>query len=307
MAKFMLISSLLFFLNAEAYTPTPESLFRNSRNQDLNSKLVIIETKIEKIEEEGKTFNVKYFFYIDENDQERMIQINEGESQLIYKPYTSLVGLKINNEDIDKASFYGVLKYLFTNKGDLIIDLAKKNGSTIKKNKEVQNREYINLIYSYKTFLAEQKNKEVTKNPLVGDSKEDKERIKEILAQGFYGKQENFSLERNDDNFFWQFKDNVLKSSFGHKNHELQKLEVNTSYGSVMYEFKLYNNASNLNYFFPSYIYFKDAGSRLYKIAFEKVMVLSETNQGFSKRLERLKEEKVIDSSIKLDKPFFLF
>lgn len=297
MLKFILLN--IISLNLFAYTPTVESLFRNSENRDIEKNTVIISFKVKALDEitnkteklegdsknENKEVYAKYYFNLENQKRTRLITsyYNTGSMRA-----SQAQGIRfIQNaeeyyrtgaeQSLSSVTLHSLIQSLVINKTDSVIELFKSCSPNIKKNKEVLNKEKIYLYERYKNYLITIKDepslKESLQNPLESENPEEQEKIKEIQSSSFYQTSENVKLVREGDQFLVEFKEPGLRARFSNGKHRLRDLALICDNQELLLEFSdylLFNGVHEL----PKYIYFK-VNERSYLLQFLNVRHLS--------------------------------
>lgn len=312
MKKIILLISFMMTQAALSYTPTPESLFRNAENPDLLGSTVIANLKVSLLKGEKESINgidiaslsqadrekyYKLFIYTDEEGNTRLMQLNYARGfeksqlqNLIYKPYFTYKNLGLNKEQVEKGVFYSLMASLFSNSGAMMIDTVKAHGGALKKNRESYNQSQLQLISRYKWYVTQSKTNPDIKNPMVAESSEEKERLNELLNSSFYDKSPYVKRVRVNDDFFWEVESEKLYARFLQTNRHLEKLLFKSNFGEIELNLKSYA-LFNANYIFPQFIYFKDLAGLQYKIDLQKVVILQDNADNFTKRYKSYQDE----------------
>lgn len=295
------------------YTPTAESLFRGGENPDILGSTVIVNVKASLLKnDESQSINgididslsqadrekyYKFLIYTDEEGNSRLLQLNylngfakSDLQNIIYKPYYNYKNLGLNDEQVEKGVFYSLLLSLFANSGSMMIDMTRAHGGDLKKNRELFNQTQLQLISRYKWYMAQVKANPDLKNPLLAESSEEKEKLKEILSSPFYEKSSYVKRVRRDDAFFWEIDGDKLYARFLQTNRHLEKLIFKSKFGEIEINLKSYA-LFNAHFVFPQFLYYKDLTGLQYKIDIQKVVIIPDNADNFSKRYKSYQTE----------------
>src|SRR5690606_38990162 len=185
---------------------------------------------------------------------------------------------------------YSILASLFTNSGSLMIDTVRAHGGELKKNREVLNQNQLSLIARYKRYLQESRGQTEAKNPLEGESTDEKERIKETLASSFYVPVKEINRVRADDVFYWEINSEKLFARFNQTTREIERLNFKSEFGEIEANFKNYV-LYNANFVFPQFIYFRDLAGTQYRLDILKVAVVNDTSNNFMRRVKSFEKD----------------
>src|SRR5690606_23317527 len=119
-----------------------------------------------------------------------------------------------------------------------------------KKNREILNKNQLQLISRYKWFIQQSKSNPDLKNPMLAESSEEKERLEETINSPFYEKSPYVKRVRKEDEFFWEIDSDKLFARFVQADRQLEKLVFKSSYGDVEVNLKSYV-LFNANFIFP--------------------------------------------------------
>ena len=164
---------LLFFAlsqTAWSYVPTVESLFRNGSNPDMGGNVAIVNLKVTKVDPSGivqdeKNSHSEYFRIYYTRTSDDVVKLNQfkfpdqsfNEDDFVHRAYYSnFNAFTLANQpaSVEKSLFYGVMQSLALQDGQYLVNYLKSKGLPVKLNKEIINREKINLLAQYKQYLV---------------------------------------------------------------------------------------------------------------------------------------------------------
>ncbi len=236
------------------------------------------------------------FLLINENEEiPKLCQVNYaggvmGNSTLInyeQKRFKKLSDLFSNNENVDGELFYSLMSMLLNNNGKLLIDYLKKTNSKIRSNVELVNRDKLNLLKNYKSYLIAAKEEDAAdlENPLKPKAEDKRLRVNEIKASSFLKADPIIKQVKVEDDFFWEVDADNVTARFD-SSHRMKELTVKTSLGQielVLGRFVLFGSQME----FPEFIWFKDLAGRKYEIKATKVSMFQDNSDNHRKRVKR--------------------
>ena len=205
--------------------------------------------------------------------------------------YTSFSFSRIagNKENIDRRFFYGLMSIILNNDPSILIESALSYGSDVKKNRELLNKEKIELLNKYKYYLSKSDDDTVNmENPIMPEDESKREIAKKIMKDSFYKSSENIERVKNGSRFYFHIKDDVLEATIDQHTRQIKTIVLKTSYGkvsAVMRDYVIMNN----NYELPEYIVMTLSNGKKYKVRPTKLAVYNDTNAKFDNRLKKYK------------------
>ena len=311
--KLLILTSLVAIL-AHSYTPTIESLFRNGDNDSVidatvSANFVIsrvnnLQQGSETLQELPSIYSYKFVFNNEEKRPSQFVQLTYNgnvisSSSLMglkYFPQMTLNGLRLTGEDLEKKLFYSLMHSLINNDGSLMIDFLNAIGLSALKNTERVNRDQIQLISRYISFLKQKKedpeNKEL-KNPLEPEDPEERKLVRETLRKPFLTRSPFIQRVMKDKKIFYAIKNENVEIMFEAENHELVSIKVQTEQGTVeanLYNYLVYSTI-NRKLKFPQLILLKDLQGNEYKLEMKKLRAYNENLDAFLKRLNQYRKD----------------
>lgn len=303
---------LLFILpySAVAFKPTPESLFRNASNADINANIVQAEFEIKKIswpseggnaavaselgqKAEFKSASIARFYYLEEGKVKKIANIytDQNQQSSIHVLGDGSDYKKINSKDSLGTLLWAVFDSLLVNDSKSLITVENKMGGRLQSNKQLLNQEKITLINRYKEYIELiNKDKDLEQsleNPFKPDDEERREKVRQVLAQPFYNSSEQVSMEKLGSQLVWKVKDGLIDVSASLDNRELLSVELSGEKNLKIFldQYLLINGTHS----FPKEFIVESQSGR-YRIDIKK---LRHTNGGmddFLKKIENIKK-----------------
>lgn len=321
--RFQLIVLLVFTtFNTFAYSPSVESLFRNSSNEEIGEKSVIANVVFERLakQENGlqsisNKFYTKFIFGNFDQKNKKFIQVNFADknfslssiNKVIYRDNVGINNLGLSNENIEGKVLYSVFASLLNNDGNWIIRTLNQLGSDVKTNIGLVNEQKIELLNRYKKYLVKNVDDSTTvPNPLKDENPEVQSKINEVMEQFFYFKSAKVTQEKVKNRFVWQVKDAIFEARFEHNSRKIEYLKVNTALGNMEFYFKDFI-LQNSTHMFPKELIFKDLTGTEYVIHLNKLVVFDDSADRFRIRLNKYDKKSKEKSFMPMpNKPSFM-
>ena len=283
----MFLLSAIFCFQAMAYVPTVESLFRHGSNPDVTTNGVSVTLMVKRIEAsdknsadgdvsllaENKKEDFYKLFFTKVNDdvmkvaQTRYANNSFSESSLmekVYYPSFSNYTLKAVPEESERGLFHAML-----NDGEFLVNYIKALGAPVKLNKEILNREKIELLVSYKHYLvALNKDRTARKtevNPLKPEDPTAREKVDVVMNEPMYVDMKQVKLSRENDQMAWLISAGPFEAVVSYKNRDIQKIKFKSQSGELEMICKdhwLTNGTHSL----PRYIIIRDFKGENYQV-----------------------------------------
>jgi len=308
-----LLIALFILTNTFAYTPTIESLFRNGDNDTVDGytisanfvmtrKTSVLQSS-ETLKELPSVYSYKLVFNNDVKKPSQFIQLaysgnvisSSSLFDLKYFPQMTFNSLKLSAEDNEKKLFYSLIHSLVNNNGALMIDFLNSVGLSALKNTERVNREQIQLISKYISYLKQKKNDPdlEIENPLEPSNPEEKNLVREILKKPFLTNSPYVKRTRENNKVYYSINSEGVEIKFDAEKHELLSIKIKTSNGTL--EAKCFNylvySTVNRKLKFPQLILLRDFEGNEYELEMKKLRAVSENLDGFIKRLQKYKKD----------------
>lgn len=308
--KFVTPLVLIFSsLTSWAYVPTAESLLRNGPNPDVDEKTVLLNFTIEEV---GETITGKegaidpsekkyiYKFLINNlNTTRPRILVLQYDSESF--AYTSIRKVKyydlnssrfmVNKENVDRNFFYALMEILLNNSPKILLELSHAYGAGVMGNGQLVNKEKLELLKSYKSYLAAKNENENTdfKNPMNPQDDEQRHLVIETMKQPFYQGSGQVKLVKNSQQLDWLIDGQVIKALIDHNTRQFHSLLLTTPYGVLSFLFK-HNIIMSAGREFPEYFLFKNSAGKTYKITPKKFTAFNDNTNNFLRRYQKYKE-----------------
>ncbi|MCF8058053.1 MAG: hypothetical protein K9K67_02060 [Bacteriovoracaceae bacterium] len=268
-----LILIIIFTItNISASVPTVEGLFRNGNNADVLTNLIMIKMMVENdvsemlmakesskvsaelekqaLEEKTKKpLYVKFLLSAEPEDRVQLIQITytDGkmdDNQVADVRYFSNLKEKILKSPSNLALFYSVLSSLALNRSNEMSEFLKRNSKVYKDNRELIDPEKRALYDKYKRYLSVVKEdsslKDTMDNPFRPEDPEVLKVVNAIKNRPFMMKDQNVSLVKTQNGFFWTVKLDVMEAVFSNKDYRLEKLKYGPFEKTLIFNFDDY-------------------------------------------------------------------
>lgn len=248
-----------------AYTPTPESLFRNASNPPPTGTVAILKVQVsEEVNSTSTTLtntdainNHRDFFL---NIVIHSSSIGKGDADLLQEIYSSpkmtadslLASIhtdkfveRLKNKLPDKILeqsplqnlFYSTLFYLTSNRADIIGTFLMNNATSFPFNSSLINKEKVALLKNYLQYLTEIKNNPASKkgitSPLSPVNPEEKRKVQAILNQNIFYPSDSVTLVKEGEKFYWKLVLNNFEAFFTNEEHNLTELVFDQPNNSV--------------------------------------------------------------------------
>lgn len=296
---------LLFFITTQAlaYVPTVESLFRNGSNPDITMNGVSLTISVRRIQP-GETVPsaaedfYKIFFHKGQGDslkvsQTKYMDNSFTESALVHKVHYNHFGantLKSGVEQVEKGLFYALLSSLALNNGSQMVNYLKFLGIPAKLNNEIINRQKIDVLASYKSYLAainrDRNARKTEVNPLNPDDANARERVNQIMDESMYIDTKHVKLGKDEGSMAWLAMINSFEAVVSYQKREVQKIKYKISAGEfevVCSEYWLANGTHQM----PRYMKIKNFNGELYQVEVKNLRHYNEKEDDVSKRLSK--------------------
>jgi hypothetical protein len=283
---------VLFCSQALAYVPTVESLFRHGSNPEITANGVTITFLVKRIEAsekntesgdvsllvENKKEDFYKLFFTKVNDevmkvaQTRYANNTFSESSLmekVYFPSFSNFTIKATPEESEKGLFHAMLRSMIFNDGEFLVNYLKALGVPVKLNSEILNREKIELLASYKQYLAAlNKDRTARKteiNPLKPEDPAARDKAEAIMSEPMYVDMKQVKLSRENDQMAWLISAGTFEGVVSYRNRDLQKIKFKSQSGElemICKDYWLANGTHSL----PRFIMIRDFRGENYQV-----------------------------------------
>jgi hypothetical protein len=228
----------------------------------------------------GKVAKPKYLklvFSLERPDRIPMIQVEYDKSSMdkssIVKTnyYPNLINNLQGDAKAERSLFYSLISMFSINDSRIISTFFKKLDVEYQTNKEVMNRDKVNIFEKYKSYLILTKDDEELKedipNPLRPVDETEKSAVSELLTKPMYKNSDFISLVRQENQFFWNLQLTNIQGLFENESNRLHKLKIKTIDGSIDVktgEYILFDGVHEL----PKMVIIRASNGRLYKLSF---------------------------------------
>lgn len=299
-----LVSFVLLFCSVQAfaYRPTVESLFRNGSNGDIGQNTVMATFVLKRKEKPADTSDtikelpsVTTFRMLISNDTSpsKLVQVayngeiasSETINSVRYFPRFSLSSMRLGSEDAEKKFFYSLLGSLINNQGDLMVRFLNDMGVSIQPNRERVDKEQLYYLGKYVKYLKlDDAARSGQENPMEPTDPETSEKLREIFKRPFLTPSPYVKRVKEGSEFFWVLESDKVLAKFSHDDHKLLEMVVKTDNGNI--------SVKCLNYIlygqdmqFPELVLLKDLAGDEYLLNMKKITHFSDSPERFSSRL----------------------
>ena len=302
----------LFSQSLLAYVPTVESLFRNSSNPDITTNGVSIALKVKKVlspqkspdlnvtalEEGGEEQFYRLFFTKVNQDSFKLAQARYSDGSYsetsflnkIYYPNFSAYTIKAGAEEAERGLFFSAMRSILFNNGSFMVNYLKAIGVPVRLNNEIINREKVELLASYKSYLyainKDRTSKRSLANPLKPEDSATREKVESILNGPMYVDLKQVSLSKHEGEMAWLISAGNFESVISYAEREIQKIRFKSQLGEFEMQFKQFSK-SNGTHNLPRYVLFKDYKGEFYQVEFSDLRHYSEKEDDLIKRLKK--------------------
>jgi hypothetical protein len=315
MNKLFAILCLFIFTNdVFAYIPTVESLFRNGNNVDIGTNTVAATFYITRLRKEDESESperdssktaFKLVIGNENEERPRLVQLDfrnglvsdETMNRIHLKSNFAIPNLGLNSEQDEAKIFYSIISSLVLNKSKMIMEYLTAIDPSLRKNKQLIDKEQLGLLNSYRRYLKKKNNEENSeelKNPLKPELEEQKEYVKKTMSRSMLNETSTLKRVLKNGKFYLELNSEKIYANFSNKNHQLKKLVINTPKGKIELDFHHYILFGG-GLEFPEIIYFKDLTGQTYEIKMTKMSQFKDNTANFYKRIKRY--EKTIEAS----------
>lgn len=304
----------LLFLTVEisfGYEPTLESLLRNASNVEVGKNTVVANLNIQEVDpatnqplalenNQVNQISVKFLVYNENEERPRLTQVEYKGQDFVYgtlfdvkeRSFKRLSNIVRNPEAIDAQSFYSLLAMLLNNDGSFMIDLFRQYTTGVKFNQELINPRKLKLLGDYKNYLVAKKQdtEALLENPLKPEAQEQKDKVKEIMQEGFLRKDNLIKRIKHKNKFLWAVDQENLQVKFD-TDHRLQHLRLTTTNGSIAMVLGRFLTFGP-QFEFPEFVWFTDSSGRKYKITAAKIQFFQDSSSWHQARMEKYEKAK---------------
>lgn len=298
---FTLITTNLAFASG----PTVEGLFRNGSNPALVGDTVAMNIKFveqtlsvkQETAEGAEEVNsdeapqtqesfYKVIFSMSSGQPLKALQVRylyeamEIDQVLSVKNFENLNATLAQESSFERLLVYSFILMYGLNDSSGFSEFLKRYGRGYVTNKEMVNKEKINLYEKYKEHLRSESE---GPSPLEPETEQDKENVAKILSAPFYKGERNATLVRNGPEFLWEVNLDTFKAQFDHTNRKLMKINVATFEGEVEIDVGPYV-AVNGEFELPTFILLRYDSGRSVKIYFSGYQDFNSRNKKFAER-----------------------
>jgi hypothetical protein len=288
------ICLLLILLSGQAlaYVPTVESLFRQGSNPEITANGVALSFVVKRLQVTEKpvaTSDVsllaeskqedfyKLFFTRVNSDVMKVAQTRYANgtfsesslSEKEYFPSFTNFTVKATPEDSEKGLFHAMLRSMVFNDGEFLVNYLKALGVPVRLNREILNREKIELLAAYKRYLvAVNKDRTARKteaNPLKPEDAVAREKAEQTINEPMYVDMKQVRLTREGDQPAWLISAGTMEAVVSYKEREIQRLKFRSNLGEVEFvcrDYWLANGTHRL----PRYILVRDYKGEAFQV-----------------------------------------
>src|SRR5690606_7556519 len=254
--KFLL--GLIFCIqSAWGFVPTVESLFRNGSNPDITGNVAILNLKITKMDpsgimQEASNAPTEYFkiYYTKLDEVYKLNQLKytdesfDDKKIIHHSYYPNYNAFSFANQPAvtEKSLFYGVLNSLVLHDGQFLVSYLKSVGLPLRLNKEIINREKIQLLAQYKQYLVtinqDREARKTLENPLRPSDPNKREQAESIMNESMYVDTQQVKLSKDGGEMSWRVNVEGFDASVSYRKRYLQKITFKGAAGDLEFLFK---------------------------------------------------------------------
>ena len=303
---------VLFSLNATAYVPTVESLFRHGGNPDVTANGVSLTLKVTKMtvadrvqgnvndasllsDDRAEDHYRIFFTKLGDSLKVSQARYSSGdfsESSLehkVYYPNFTAYTIKADVEQVEKGLFYALLNSLVFNNGTHMVNYLRSLEVPVRLNSDLINREKVEFLADYKRYLVminKDRNARKTEvNPMRPDDSAARARAEEIMNQSMYVDTNQVKLGRDEGHMAWMVNAGTFEAVFSYKMRDLQRLKFKSQIGDFDIVCKDYWLA-NGTHAFPRFILVRGLNGQSYQIEVTGLRHYLEKEADLLKRLK---------------------
>jgi hypothetical protein len=311
MTKLLVLS---FFLTsvAQAYVPTVESLFRHGANPDVTQNAVSLSMVVKRGQTEAKADGVlndvsllrdqrqedfyRIFFSRGNGEVLRLSQIryanaNFSDAALQHKvhfPNFSALTIRPGVEHLEKGVFYGMLISMALNNGSFMINYLKQLNVPVRANSEILNRQKVELLASYKQYLAtinrDRNARKNEANPLRPDEREARERAEQIMNESMYADTRQVRLTRDSGDMAWLVTAGPFEAVVNYTDRSIRRITYKSPIGELELlasEYWLANGVHSM----PRIVDVRSPSGETWQIEFKNLRHFTEKEDELVKRI----------------------
>lgn len=239
---------LVLSVNAFAFIPPVESLFRHGSNPDVTANGVSLSLTVKKIQGaevvEGKTEDFyKVFFTKINSDVMKVAQTRyengtyseDSLSSKVYFSNFSPFTIKGSAEESEKGIFHGMLRSIIFNDGSFLVNYLKSLDVPVKLNNEIINRQKVATLASYKQYLVainkDRTAKKTEINPLKPEDPLAREKVDSVMNEPMYVDQNQVKISRENGEMSWLVSAGTFEAVISYKNRDIEKIKYKSALG----------------------------------------------------------------------------
>lgn len=309
MMKHLLLGLSFLSLQAMAYVPTVESLFRNGANPDITANAVMISLKVTHLAPTGQAEGsllgdqkqeefFRLYFQQSSPDTWKVSQARYSDGTFsessfidkVYHPNFTAFSLKGAGEESEKGLFFATLTSMLFNNGSFMMNYLKSLGVPVRPNTELINREKVALLAEYKRYLTavnkDRMAKRSLQNPLAPDDPSSRERAERIMKDPMYVDTNHVTLSRQEGSVAWLVSAGAFEAVISYKLREIQKIKFKSKLGEFEISAKEYGLANGTHHL-PKYVFVKDYKGGQYQLEFSDLRHYNEKEEDLVRRLKK--------------------
>lgn len=242
--KILIVISLIVGVHGWASVPTPEGLFRNGSNKDPTGSIIIFDFMIEEfeIDDENKKNQAiqaghhRIYIEIEEKDVKSLLQVNykggemkDGDALSVHH-FPNFKRALTRQGSAERRLFYSLLMMMTANSSSFLSSFVKSVDPQFQLNRDLMNREKINLYTRYKNYLKKNEGYDHgSPSPLNPSNKGQRTRVNEIINAPTYLKSKHIFLVRRRSNFFWKIAMENISLFFTNEEHRFSEATYHSS------------------------------------------------------------------------------
>ena len=305
-------SILLYILSFSLFAalPSVESLFRHGANPEISLNTVKLGFSVQELElkngvplenMEIPKKNYLLYFIKGADNKFSLLQLgskNEiGDETALSSFYSKrdFVNHIIYKKEmnIKRDLFYSTIISMALNESKPFAYLLKKTDRKFKSNREVINKEKVQVLKRYKNYLSlikdDPESKEVVPHPLKPEDEKDRMEVNNILNSSMYIENSDLKLVRINGEFKLALDLDNYHFKFSNKTHQFLELSYKDTEQSLSMHFKkfiLFNGTHQL----PSKIIYKVSEEKAYLVSFTHLSHFNVSNNFMSKKAKKSRE-----------------
>ncbi len=278
-----------------------EGLFRHSNNAlyegEITELSFILKENVQFVQgDQTKSNSFEHFVKIYFDNKNKLIQMKYSDrtfatKNLVNLKYIDNVSAAVIRDNVQaRGLLFSVLHMYSQNSSEVIRSYLKKVEPSFKFTNQLINYPKWELLKKYKSYVSiSEGSRAGSENPLEPSDPNRKAKVKELMAQPLYYNDENVSLVRVEDDFFFKVEYDRFNAYFNN-NHELAQIEIKQNANSLVLDAKKYL-LFNGRHQIPKYIEMKTGENTSLSIEFVSLRNFSTNKSSLAQTYADLKKD----------------